>query len=436
MDFSLPLLPTDNEYADNLYPSIPFREDSDTQSISPTIPLTPPANEDLYAVTPTEATEATEATVQPFFPPLTIPRREISYEAEPNTERLHRINHSADLLKTQSFRGNGSGGRYRNWCYTIILNDTDFHKAYNPTVELDEASQDIPLFRKLQNEVFFNIRTPIVYHVWEIEYGSHLGTKHIQGYVEFNDKIIMNTVKRVFCCSWMHLEPRQGTAKQASNYCKKNGAGSFTELGTMSTERSREAGSFGILGAEAERERWKNIHEDMMALPFDEWAAKYPDIAIKHPSSYKKVKFDSLALTPKPTLNGDLKDKNLWLWGPPGSGKSSYVYSRWPKAFRKPKNKWWDGYQFEDVVILDDVVTKDGDWMNGFLRQWADRYGFIAEIKGASAHIRPQRFIVTSNFSIDELFASCTDADREAIHRRFKEVHMGNRAELEVLFIN
>jgi len=427
MDFSLPLLPTDSSDTEELYPSLPFPTEDVTQPLTPTIPLTPPVTDEAYVT-------VTDYTCSPFLPPLAIPRREISFQGESIIEREHRIHHGIDLLKAQCFRGNGSGERYRNWCYTLILNDTEFHKAYEPIIDEDFNQSTIPFIKKLQCEVFFDIRTPITYHVWEIEHGSTTGTRHIQGYVEFDKKMIMNTVKKIFCCSWMHLEARRGTAQQAADYCKKEHI--YEEHGTLSQQRHIDAGRFGHLGAqhgylgaeagrEAERARWEAIRSDIMALPFDKWAEKYPDIAIKHPNSYKRIKFDSLAVQPKATLDGDLHDANIWIWGKAGCGKTSRVYTEFPGAFRKPKNKWWDGYQFEEVVVLDDVVVKDGDWMNGFLRQWADRYGFVAEIKGASAHIRPKRFIVTSNFSIDEVFATATEADREAIHRRFKEEHMG-----------
>lgn len=421
MDFSLPITPSNTSDTEELYPSLPFPMLSQTQAITPTIPLTLPAREDIHVNPP--------------------PASEDIHSGGKALKRHHPSSIlSIDKLKDQCFRGNGSGERYRNWCYTIILNDTDFHKAYEPIID-EEFIPTNSLINKLQSEVFFNIKTPIKYHVWGIEHGGSTGTKHIQGYVEFDKRMVMNNVKKIFCCSWMHLEARRGSAQQAADYCKKEGR--YQEHGILSQQRQVDAGIFGALnaeyghlgaeyghlggeaGGEAEKERWRLIHSDIMALPFDKWAEKYPEIAIKHPNSYKRIKFDSLAVQPKATLDGDLQESNLWIWGKAGCGKTSRVYTEFPGAFRKPKNKWWDGYQFEEVVVVDDVVVKDGEWMNGFLRQWADRYGFVAEIKGASAHIRPKRFIVTSNFSIDEIFATATEADREAIHRRFKEEHMG-----------
>lgn len=91
----------------------------------------------------------------------------------------------------------------------------------------------------------------------------------------------------------------------------------------------------------------------------------------------------------------------LWVWGPPGVGKSHWVREQYPNAFFKPQNKWWDGYQGEKFVILDDF---DCTALGHLLKIWADKYSFVAETKGYSTHIRPFKFIITSNYSIEALF--------------------------------
>ena len=221
MDFSLPLLPTDTSDSEELYPSLPLL--TVTQPMTPTVPLTP-TDTDLHYVTVTEDTSSS------FLPPLIIPRRELSFQGETDLQRQHRISYGIDQLKAQCFRGNGSGERFRNWCYTIILNDTEFHKAYEPIIEEDMMTTTIPLIKKLQSEVFFDIRTPITYHVWEIEHGSTTGTKHIQGYVEFDKKMIMNTVKKIFAAHGCISKHEEEQLNKLQTTARKKASTKSTEL--------------------------------------------------------------------------------------------------------------------------------------------------------------------------------------------------------------
>lgn len=66
-------------------------------------------------------------------------------------------------------------------------------------------------------------------------------------------------------------------------------------------------------------------------------------------------------------------------------------------------NKWWDGYRGQDVVILDDI-TPDHACLCYHLLIWSDHYSFNAEVKGGSVNIRPRIIIVTSNYTIEEVF--------------------------------
>lgn len=46
----------------------------------------------------------------------------------------------------------------------------------------------------------------------------------------------------------------------------------------------------------------------------------------------------------------------------------------------------------------------------------------MEEIKGGWVACRPVYIYVTSNYTIDQVFKHCSDTDRAALHRRFKEV--------------
>lgn len=83
-------------------------------------------------------------------------------------------------------------------------------------------------------------------------------------------------------------------------------------------------------------------------------------------------------------------------------------------------NKWFDGYQGEDAIILDDF-DKSHHYMGFHLKIWGDRYAFVAEHKGGSKMIRPKHCVVTSNVAPWDIWAD--DATLQPILRRFKVVH-------------
>lgn len=108
-----------------------------------------------------------------------------------------------------------------------------------------------------------------------------------------------------------------------------------------------------------------------------------------------------------------------WHWGATGTGKTRGVRERFPDAYLKSNTKWWDGYNGEEVAILDEMTP--GTIGSQHIKLWSDHYPFSAETKGGSVKIRPKVIIITSNYSIRECYSD--SRDYEAIERRFKIHH-------------
>lgn len=162
---------------------------------------------------------------------------------------------------------------------------------------------------------------------------------------------------------------------------------------------------------EVEQSRWKEAWKAAKDGRIDD--VDY-DIRFRHYSTIKQIAKDYMA---KPDDN--TKMDNYWIHGPPGVGKSRSARILYPEAYFKNCNKWWDGYQHEENVIIDDFEL-DHNKIGHHLKIWGQEASFIAEVKGGAIHIRPKRIIITSNYSIDEVFGQHTPM-AVAIHRRYQE---------------
>jgi len=139
-----------------------------------------------------------------------------------------------------------------------------------------------------------------------------------------------------------------------------------------------------------------------------------PDIRVRQYSALRRIERDYMpAVEP---LTGPC---GTWIFGLSGAGKTRGVLDAYPDAYPKPRTQWWDGYQGERVVLLDDVDRFDVK-LGGLLKHWADCYPFIGEQKGGAKKIRPTRLFVTSQYRIEDIWE---DAEtRDALSRRFNVI--------------
>lgn len=69
-------------------------------------------------------------------------------------------------------------------------------------------------------------------------------------------------------------------------------------------------------------------------------------------------------------------------------------------------------------MLLEDI-SPEHDWISYYMKIWTDHFSFLAESKGGACRPSYEWFIVTSNYTIDEVFAKADLHLKTAIYRRF-----------------
>lgn len=90
------------------------------------------------------------------------------------------------------------------------------------------------------------------------------------------------------------------------------------------------------------------------------------------------------------------------------------------EAYSKdPRSKWWDGYQGQEHVILDEFR---GSIDIAHLLRWLDRYPVRVERKGSSVPLKATTFWITSNLAPRGWYPELDETTMEALLRRLTNI--------------
>lgn len=173
-----------------------------------------------------------------------------------------------------------------------------------------------------------------------------------------------------------------------------------------------------------EKEREQIAKELMGGKPLHELVELKPKLLF----GYARLKVDIQSFLLDKAKVEDLQNPcGVWIAGPPGAGKTTIALTRFGTYYRKGKNKWFDGYTGQEAIVLDDV---DKSWAEvcHYLKWWADKWKFLAEVKGSTLIIRPKKCIVTSNYTLEECLTSWSIPQEEwgPYVRRFRSYWITN----------
>nr|WAE42761.1 MAG: replication associated protein [Cressdnaviricota sp.] len=240
--------------------------------------------------------------------------------------------------------------------------------------------------------------------IWQHEVGEE-GTEHTQGYVEFDEPYRWTSIKN----KWdgfrgAHFEACRGSQEQNIDYCSK--------------EDTRIAGPFRY-GTPGEGQ---GTRSDLTALV--ESARKHKElreVALEHPEIFIR-NHGGITKFHNHVHNKPRKELTLGclIYGPPGSGKTTYAYDMPEDKYWKysSMDKWWDGYNGEELCILDEFK---GHLQPTLLNSLMDKTPFRFQNKGGALYFNSKKVIIISNFQPIEWWGPDVKWVEEALYRRIQE---------------
>lgn len=237
------------------------------------------------------------------------------------------------------------------------------------------------------------------------------GTPHLQGFIQLKARCRLASVKAIPGLGRAHLEPRRGSVEEASEYCKKEG----------------DYEEYGLRGSQGKRSDLASVKAsiDEGADTNTLWEEHFSAM-VRYEQSFKRYR--ALNRRRDPNVNLEI----LVLWGPTATGKSRFPRLMNPDLFSLPdvKLKWFDGYDGQEVVLLDDFDGKDTP-VAKFLRYF-DRYDVQVPIKGGFTPFIPKRIWISSNTNPDDWFPNELQVKKDAVRRRLtRVVHLENPIRFE-----
>lgn len=245
--------------------------------------------------------------------------------------------------------------------------------------------------------------------IFQLESGRDSGYRHYQGYVEYHRERAFTAVKKDLGEA-VHLEPAKGSRDDNHRYCTKeetrvDGPWRF---GDTSSETSTQGRRSDILDAK-ERLDAGSTMADVARGCFTTYVRHGRGLA-----SYKAI------------TSGRRRWQThvFFLWGETEAGKSKFADERDPGAYWKPpkegQSSWWDFYDGERVVVLDDI--RDTDVSLSTLLRWLDRYPLLVPVKGSYAQLLAREIIITTNQPLETWYGGLNGLPLPMLERRISHV--------------
>ncbi|AQR57897.1 replicase [Molossus molossus circovirus 1] len=222
------------------------------------------------------------------------------------------------------------------------------------------------------------------YAIYQEEIGDN-GTNHFQGYIEFDRPTRLGYCKRLI--PGAHFEQRRGTREEAREYCRKpdTRVGEVFETGVWNpTGQGNRTDYDGLKQLLVDGATTREVLDQM------------PSMFFRYHSAIGKAQLLLVRDRDWPTLV-------IVCYGASGTGKSRWArdYCDASNSYWVSNTKWFDGYESQPVVVLDDFRG----WLPLHqLLRLCDRYPYTVEWKGGSRKFVAHVIIITSTRRPDEWY--------------------------------
>lgn len=245
------------------------------------------------------------------------------------------------------------------------------------------------------------------------------GEEHFHIFCEMEKKRRFSAVGKLLGC---HIEPikkhplsKEYMYFESQQYCKKDG--DWIQFGPPVEEVLRETKPCPFVECISLARDGK----------LDEIRDNYPKMFVIHLTKWKIISAEVQSKEMFPNR------KCLWIHGLSGIGKSRWVSTNFPDAYRKNAEEvHFERYRNERIVVIEDMMPHHRkEWLYPLL-MCSDIYAFMPKVRYGSVCLRHDILIVTSNYALHEIFPF--DESRggpSPWQRRFIEIHAMAWAEEE-----
>lgn len=241
----------------------------------------------------------------------------------------------------------------------------------------------------------------IQYAKWQLERGDGESRLHLQGVIRFGTIKTMKWTKTVLGCPHAHVEIVRSW-EHAKAYCGK--------------AETRVAGPWEVgedgPGQGKRTDLAEIVNKCTTGKTMKDLATEHPEAIVKFGRGLQHLLL--LKNPPRKRLNVEV----YIFYGAAGVGKTRLVHDLCPDVYTVfcLKNPWFDGYNMEDAILLDDYGPKLMDI--NLLKRILDIYPITVPVKGGYTAMNATKIFITTNYTMDNWYPTVGGTDFDALMRR------------------